>query len=60
MQARMQTRMDVSDSSRKPLIKYRRGTLIHGCEGSLMLCDRVEKCIEADSYLTPVLIPLRY
>lgn len=56
----MQTRMDVSDSSRKPLIKYRRGTLIHGCEGSLMLCDRAEKRIEADSYLTPVLIPLRY
>lgn len=59
MQARMQTRMDISDSSRKPLIKYRRGALIHGCEGSLMLCDRAERCIEADSYLTLVLTPLR-
>lgn len=56
----MQTTMDISDSSRKPLIKYRRGTLIRGCEGSLMLCDRAEQCIEADSYLTPVLTPLRY
>lgn len=60
MQARMQTRMDISDSSRKPLIKYRRGALIHGCEGSLMLCDRAEQCREADSYLTLVLTPLRY
>lgn len=60
MRARMQTRMGVSDSSRKPLIKYGHGTLIHGCEGSLMLCDRSEQCIEPDSYLTPVLTPFRY
>lgn len=56
----MQTRMDISDSSGKPLIKYRRGTLIGGYEGSLMLCDRAEQCREADSYLPPVLTPLRY
>lgn len=56
----MQTRMNISDTSRKPLVEYKHGKLICGCEGSLMLCDRAEQCIEADSYLTLVLTPLRY